>query len=95
MLIYRCLRKILEYITGFPSTDILAKEYIWAWKYTGIRPHKIELSEVHKRPCFTFKNGHLIYFCHTDKDGFYYIGNVDMDGFFNLFKKSPTFRWGL
>lgn len=79
--IYNNLRKIIEKLTGYPYDPELAKEYIWAWKYTGIRPYRMELTEIGKLPSFRFKKGEVTYFCSPNPKGEYIIGNIDTAGF--------------
>ena len=79
----RLLRNFLELMTGYPANPELAYEYIWAWRFTGIRPHRLEMTEIGQKPAFRFKRGPVTYFCSPDPEGKYVIGNVDTDGFFN------------
>jgi len=80
---YRYLRKIFEKISGYPADSELSKEYIWAWRFSGIRPTSVEWSEDVRKPGFRFDGSNMSYFCFADKDGVYFIGNVDTDGIFD------------
>lgn len=64
----------------------LFKEYIWAWKLTGSIPKSVKFSEIKGKMVFEFSQGMVSYFCYPDIDGFYHIGNVDMDGLFDIKK---------
>jgi len=80
---YKHLRKIIEKFTGYPQDSELAKEYMWAWRLTKVRPTCVEWSETVKKAGFRFDGSNMTYFCYANFDGSYYIGNVDTDGFFN------------
>lgn len=79
---YKYLRRILEYITGYPADPNLAAEYRWAWRETGVRPRRVMSEDSVDFPTFVFQKGPVSYFCCSDYDGNYVIGNTDTDGIF-------------
>lgn len=89
MFLYRWLRKIIEYLTGYPADDELAKEFMWAWRLTGFRPSEIELNLDDDWISFTFRKGLIAYHCWMEIIGDkFHISTLD----FNIFKNKRKFR---